>query len=521
MKASIDQGLRPPCSSRQQYNTPTMSLNRRTFLGGAALTTAARSSARKPNLVFLLGDDHAGYVLGAHGNRQAVTPNLDRLAAEGTRFAANYCNAPVCTPSRQSLFTGQLPHSSGVSVLPTPLSEEKPTLAKALSAAGYLTAVAGKMHFVRPARPGLHGLQVCITEDVVQKEWSKEAGPAPQFPGIRTKPVWRPFRDHARIWLNSEKLPVAREYEQMRGTWVARRACRFLEEHRRDPFALWVSFTEPHSPFDFPIEDRGKFDPETFEVPRVGPEDAWQVPLIFRDLTPAEKRGITAAYYTSVYHLDRNIGVVLDKLAQLSLENDTLVIYLGDNGYSLGQHGRFEKHCCYEPAIHVPLIMRCPGRVRRRTVHDLTETVDVAPTILDLLGAEAFRVNHGQSLRPYLEGKSPARPRQSVFSEYLENEEACIRTARWKLVHSSGKRARTDGYKTDNPTPGRTVHLFDLKADPGEFHNAAAQHPDTVRQLQTAMLARFRSTHPEAAAEPQGLGLAEAIEWYLRPRDAA
>src|SRR5512140_2725130 len=88
--------------------------------------------AKKPNFLFIIGDDHAGYVLGADGNRQALTPNLDRLAGEGTRFSRAYCNSPVCTPSRQSMFTGQLPHSAGVTRLPTSLSEDKPTLAKQL-----------------------------------------------------------------------------------------------------------------------------------------------------------------------------------------------------------------------------------------------------------------------------------------------------------------------------------------------------------------------------------------------------
>jgi arylsulfatase A-like enzyme len=153
-------------------------------------------------------------------------------------------------------------------------------------------------------------------------------------------------------------------------------------------------------------------------------------------------------------------------------------------------------------------------------VHDFTESVDVAPTIFDLLGSDRFAIHHGQSLRPYLERRKPAKPRTSIFSEYLENEEACVRTDRWKYSHCSGKRARTDGYLTDNPTPGRTIRLHDLRADPGEFANVAAKHPEVVAELSKSMLERFRSTHPEAPAEPPNLATADAIEWYLRPRDA-
>ena len=97
--------------------------------GAAAVIRAAHARDRRPNLLFIIADDHAGYVLGAQGNRQAQTPNLDRLGAEGTRFARHYCNSPVCTPSRQSILTGQLPHAAGVTVLKTPLDDGRPTLA--------------------------------------------------------------------------------------------------------------------------------------------------------------------------------------------------------------------------------------------------------------------------------------------------------------------------------------------------------------------------------------------------------
>ena len=104
----------------------------------------------------------------------------------------------------------------------------------------------------------------------------------------------------------------------------------------------------------------------------------------------------------------------------------------------------------------------------------MTESVDVPHTILDMLGAPELPVKHGQSLRPYLEGKTPVAPRSHVFSEYLENEEAFIRTARYKLIYCSGKRERTDGYKTDRPTPGRYLRLYDLRSDPGELKDVAA-----------------------------------------------
>src|SRR4051794_2512833 len=167
-----------------------LSLTRRQFGQMSAATPLALSAApvsRKPNFVFILADDHAGYVMGCDGNRRADTPNLDRLASEGTRFAQHYCNSPVCTPSRQSFLTGQLPHAAGVTVLKTPLAADKPTISGQLQRAGYKTAVFGKMHFNRPGQPGLHGFDVAMTEDEITKGWQKAGGNHPVETGVRTK----------------------------------------------------------------------------------------------------------------------------------------------------------------------------------------------------------------------------------------------------------------------------------------------------------------------------------------------
>jgi choline-sulfatase len=320
--------------------------------------------------------------------------------------------------------------------------------------------------------------------------------------------------------LNADKLPYARYDAEMRGTYIGRKVIEYLEENRDKQFALWASFQEPHSPFDFPVEDRALFDEKRFEPPRVGPEDAWQIPLVFRDLTAGDKRGIIAAYYTSVAFLDRNVGRVLETLRRLNLEENTYVIYMADHGYDLGHHGRFEKHCGYDPALRVPLIMRFPGRIRQGVTADLTEHVDVSATICDMMGLDALPILHGHTLRPYLEGKRIDNPRDQVFSEYLENEEAFIRTPEWKYIFCSGRRVRTDGYKTDNPAPGRYRRLYDLKSDPGEFNNVADGHLELVDKFERLMLERFRSTHPDRDAEPQRISRAEAIEYYLKPRDA-
>src|SRR5262245_7162114 len=282
----------------------------------AAVTVTHPASAAdkaRPNVLWICADDHAPYVCGAYGNKVVRTPHLDRLAAAGMRFDQAYCNSPVCTASRQSFLTGRYPRTLGVTQLRTPLPATENTLAKMLKQHGYATAAIGKMHFNSNLK---HGFDVRL--DLPEhRAWLKQRGAKALPAGAAVLPPWRPFKDPARVWLNSGCLPYGAADEDMAGTWFARRAVEYLEQNRRRPFFLVVSFTEPHSPFHFPVEFRGRHRPENFTVPKVGPEDDWQIPAVFRDLTEPEKQGITAAYYTSVEFLDRNVGVVLDALRRL------------------------------------------------------------------------------------------------------------------------------------------------------------------------------------------------------------
>jgi arylsulfatase A-like enzyme len=244
-------------------------------------------------------------------------------------------------------------------------------------------------------------------------------------------------------------------------------------------------------------------------------------PLIFRELTDDDHRGIAAACYTSVQFLDRNIGRVLRTLWQLGLEGNTLVVYTSDHGTLLGHHGRVEKHCLYDEAIRTPLLMRFPRRLAGGgVIHALTESVDIPGTVLELLNIDPLPVDHGRSLVPLLEGRTYTH-RNEIFCEYLENEEAGLRTERWKFWYCSGRRHRRDGLETDNPTPGRYVRLFDLEADSGEFNNLSADPSSAaiVAEMKQHLLARFIATHPEALDLPAGLKIEDQLDWFLRPRD--
>ena len=255
-------------------------------------------------------------------------------------------------------------------------------------------------------------------------------------------------------------------------------------------------------------------------VPSASLDDARWIPAVFKDLTEADKRGIVASYYTSTEYLDKNIGLVLDELARLGLSDNTLVIFVGDNGYLLGDHGRFEKHVMWEPAVRVPLILRDPRFGHGKSTEAMVELVDLLPSILERLQVPVMPNIQGKSLVPLLQGRT-RKHRDVVFSEYLPDNMAMVRTADWKYIFMSGKGDLALGYQTGNPPPGITHMLYDLRRDPGENHNLAAKsrYSDLLKDLQRKMLARFKETHPKAGSLPQGLSIEQSLAWFCEPPD--
>ncbi|MBI2947175.1 MAG: sulfatase [Verrucomicrobia bacterium] len=484
---------------------------------GLSVRLFAVQAPPRPNILWICADDHAPYVMGAYGNRQVRTLNLDRLASQGVRFDRAYCNSPVCTASRQSFLTGRYPRTIGVTQLKTPLSESEITLAEILKEAGYVTAAFGKMHFNSTLK---HGFDLRLDQPEYQA-WLKKKGRTPVPTEIEVQPPWKPFKDPASIWLNSACRPLAVVDADMYGTFLAREASEFLRAPRSKPFFLMVSFTEPHSPFHFPIEYRNRHQLAVFKVPKPGSGDDAQIPKIFRDLTGQEKQGITAAYYTSVEFLDRNIGVVLEALERSGQATNTLVIYTGDHGYMLGQHGRFEKHCGYEPAVRAPLLVRFDRHIKpQQSRTALVEFIDIFPTVLEFAGLSVPANAQGKSLVPLLLGKA-RRHRDRVFIEYSENEEAYVVTERWKFIYGTGKRTREDGYAAENPLPGRTIRLFDLDADPSELKNLAKQreHARRVEQFTRQLAEHLKRTARQPELLPKSDDPHAILEFCLQPKD--
>jgi len=339
--------------------------------------------------------------------------------------------------------------------------------------------------------------------------------------GVKVLGPWRPFFDLARVWLNSDCLPYPASDADMYGTFLAREAAQYLAAEPCRPFFLYVSFYETHSPFAFPVEFRGRHDRQEFSPPEIGPDDLERLPTPFRGLSHADRQGILAAYATSTEYMDKNVGIVLDALDQSRNAENTLVLFTSDHGYLLGQHGRFEKHCCYEPAVRSALLMRYPRMIRpQSSTSALVQLIDLAPTILELCGADRPPNLHGMSLTALLREEVTSH-RERIFVEYADNEEAMVRTARWKLIYSTGVRLRRDGYALDQPGDGPFVELYDLEADPGEFVNLAErpEHAGLVAQLLRELAGHLIRTAREPELVPATQDLRETLAHCLKPRD--
>ncbi len=488
----------------------------------AWLLVASQLTASK-NIVVILADDHALKVTGTYGNQIIRTPSIDRLASEGITFTSTYCNSPICSASRQSLLTGKYPHATGVNLLFTPFPDEgNLTIAEHLRNHGYQTGIFGKNHWnnwvwgpLYQGGPPSHGFNVNIGN--VQHRLYLQS--------VEQQPIERECYDrekamqHPAERMNWRILPHPVHDEHSEGRFLVNQAVRFFEENKDTPFLAWIAFHQPHAPFYFPVEFADKYDPSDMPLPMGSPEDDRWIPERFKHLTEPQKRGIIAAYYTSTEYMDRNVGLLLDALDELELADDTIVIYLSDNGYLLNDHKRFEKHTMWEEAIRQPMILRDGISYRPGEREDaLIEYVDVAPTLLELAGVEPMLEAQGSSFLSIIKDEAESF-REYTFAEYLEDNMAMVFDGKWKYVFTTGSRDLGIGYKTGHGPSGIVHRLYDLESDPQESTNVAKHHPERLVRMQELMVRHFEETHPDASNCPTGLSLVGKLVWYCEPRD--
>ena len=477
------------------------------------------------NVIVIISDDHAWHSQGSYGNEHIRTPRLDRLASEGILFTNAYCNSPICSASRQSILTGKYPQATGVTLLFTPFRETgNRTIAHHLGEHGFSSKLIGKTHFnhwiwypVWEDWPKM-GFDTII-ENSAHRTWLNQRDREPLPEGMDFYERISPLEDPAGFW-NAGNLPHPVYDNESQGVFFAREAIKFMEANKNDRFLLWLAFNEPHAPFHYPVEYSGSYDPAEVPLAEGSPEDDRWVPEIFRGLSEDERRGIMAAYYTCVEYMDRNIGMVTDALEDMGIRENTLIVYLSDNGYLLNHHKRFEKHTMWAESVRIPWIISGNGLQQGVVSDAIIEGVDLVPTISDLLGLPPLEEAQGISYRSLLTG-GREELKQFAYSIYLEDNMAMVSNKRWKYVFMTGKRDLGLEYATGYGAPGITHFLYDLENDPGETRNLAS-YPDNqeiLADMKEELLKWFKKTHPDARVMPERLSLDGKLAWFCEPRD--
>ena len=434
-----------------------------------------------PNILLFMVDQLTAFVLSAYGGTECRTPHLDQLAAQSTVFDQAYCAYPLCLPSRYALMTGRLPSRIGAFDNGAELPAATPTFTHYLRRAGYYTCLSGKMHFVGPDQ--LHGFEDRLTTEIYPADMSWT--PTPAFGGNTTQENGGPEAGVSTIDTVKDAGPVARSMQIDYDEEVIHQATRALYQRKRGndkrPFFMTVSLTQPHDPY---VTTQTYWD--RHRASDIGPPRVPHIPVEARDphsqslyyhysqdkcqLDDADFRNARRGYYGMIAQIDDHLGRVLQVVRDCGYADNTAVLFTSDHGDMIGERGMWFKKTLYEPAIHVPLMIRLPNQSPGRVSRPVS-LLDVFPTLLDIADIQDERPTDqrdGASLLPDTVGKGADRP---VLIEHIdggtEAPRVCLRKGQWKLVASRAY----------------PPMLFDLQADPLEVQNVVDQHPDITAKL--------------------------------------
>lgn len=454
------------------------------------------ASSKRPNIVFIMSDDHASHAMSCYGSKINQTPNLDRIANEGMRFDNCFCTNSICTPSRAVILTGLYSHmeGNGVLTLGDKLDGRKENVAKILQRNGYQTAIVGKWHLG-------HG---GVNDPTGFDYWNVLPGQGD-------------YHNPTMIEMGEEKV-----YNGYVTDIITDLSLNWLEQRDKDkPFFLMYHHKAPHRPWE--PDDKHKHlyedieipEPETFYDDYQGrasaaaeatmrvdrdllPEDLKEEPP--EGLTPLERKKWNYQRYIKDYlrcvaSVDDNVGRFLDYLDENGLTENTIVIYTSDQGFYLGDHGWYDKRFMYEESLRMPFIIRYPKEIKPGSVQkSMALNVDFAPTFLDYAGIEIPKEMQGHSLRPLLNGETPKGWRTSMYYRYWEHMSKPhrvaahygIRTERYKLIYYYGEFRRGHRGAHDEKWKREPEwELFDLEKDKNEMrsvHNDPA-YAETFKAL--------------------------------------
>lgn len=478
-----------------------------------------------PNVLVIMADQLKATASHLYGNTFCETPSLERLAREGVRYQHAFVPQPLCAPSRTSLWTAQYPHTHGARRNQTLMPPGADHAFKCWHQAGYQTGLIGKNHcFAHPhdlerfdvwCEIGHEGLPKRATRGMA---WVRPVEAVNRAHEVRR----RMPRQHAAISYAATDLPL----EDFSTGLIAAQTIRFLEENRT-PFALWVSFPDPHEPYAAPQRYTDMFPPSAIDLPPWRDDELKNAPertrvlyqMLGIDDAPTQHiYGVLAAYYGMVRFLDDGLGQILDALERLHLREKTIVVFCSDHGDFAGEHRMMVKGgAFYDCLTRVPLLVSWPTRLLEGQVDDsMVSLTDVVPTLLNLQGYDVPTSMQGKPL-PIL---TTALPREAAFSEYgaggppftqkdLEalpvpyGHDALYATLRWREAEGRRKMVRTREWKYVHDPTGDVDELYDLRSDPWELVNVVGElaNKDVVCGLQKRLL-QWSVTTEDAVSVP-------------------
>jgi N-acetylglucosamine-6-sulfatase len=406
---------------------------------GALAPHLGGASDTRPNIVFILTDDHRYDAFGFMDKPWLKTPNMDRLAGEGVHFQNSFVTTSLCSPSRASFLTGQYASCHGVKNNLTPWRDDNVTFLEVLHANGYNTGFVGKWHMPGKRLPDLTGQGK--VDRMVSFSFGGGQGAYYDCPLII---------DGQKVKKDGYLTDVLTDY-----------ALEFLDQRRNSPFCLYLSHKAVHHDFTPPKRYAGKLDGAPFHEMERNERD-YEMGLVHvpqRRNFEKNQQG----YYEALMAVDDSVGGVLDFLDEKGLAENTLVVYAGDNGYYWGEHGLIDKRYAYEEGILIPHLMRYPRLITDggQKIDEMVLNVDLAPTLLEAAGMDIPRHVQGMSyLGIPLSGFHQWR--QSWLYEYFDDPGfphppiRCVRTRDWKLITYPGAKKR---YKDE---------MYNLAEDPGE-----------------------------------------------------
>lgn len=466
---------------------------------------------RPANLVVIMSDEHHPRAMGAAGHPFAITPNLDRLAAHGTRFDAAYCNSPICVPSRASFATGRYVHELGTWDNAIAYDGSMPGWGHALQRSGHRIDSIGKLHYRNGDDPtGFdrqhHAMHIYGGYGMV---WGALRGGEADFTE-RAHVMMDPIGPGTSKY-NIYDDRIASEAER----WLAEAGA---APHDR-PWVLYLGFVAPHFPLTVPQDILDLYPIDRMPRPRLHPQDGHpRHPWLERmhRLHPVDdalddhgRRLATACYYGLCTWVDRQVGRVMDAVERAGLSDTTRIVYTSDHGDNIGARGMWGKSTHYDDAAGVPMIVAGPDMAAGRVCSTPVSLVDLAPTILHCVGEDPHGWADGLPGRSLLDiGAEPDDPARTVFSEYHAFGSP-----------SAGFMLRNGRHKY-NHYVGYDAELFDLHADPGETTDLAGDptHAGTVSGFE----ARLRGIlDPEATDARAKADQAALIERFGGPEKAA